>query len=161
MDPCPCGSGQGYGVCCEPVIRGARAAETAEQLMRARYSAHAKVEVDFLYASTHPDHRRGYDHQGTRRWAAESEWRGLEILHCEGGGPQDERGTVEFIARFRDKNGLRSHHERGGFLRHAGGWCFTEGEMVKAPPLVSSKVGRNDPCPCGSGKKHKKCCGAA
>ena len=27
------------------------------------------------------------------------------------------------------------------------------------PPAVSSKVGRNDPCPCGSGKKYKKCCG--
>lgn len=25
---------------------------------------------------------------------------------------------------------------------------------------VSSKIGRNDPCPCGSGKKYKKCCGA-
>jgi preprotein translocase subunit SecA len=25
----------------------------------------------------------------------------------------------------------------------------------------AAKVGRNDPCPCGSGKKHKKCCGAA
>ena len=29
-------------------------------------------------------------------------------------------------------------------------------EPIKAPP----KVGRNDPCPCGSGKKYKKCCGA-
>lgn len=29
-----------------------------------------------------------------------------------------------------------------------------------AAQAVSSKVGRNDPCPCGSGKKHKKCCGA-
>ena len=27
-------------------------------------------------------------------------------------------------------------------------------------PLISEKVGRNDRCPCGSGKKHKKCCGA-
>ena len=25
----------------------------------------------------------------------------------------------------------------------------------------SAKVGRNDPCPCGSGKKYKKCCGAS
>ena len=25
---------------------------------------------------------------------------------------------------------------------------------------VSNKVGRNEPCPCGSGKKYKKCCGA-
>jgi uncharacterized protein YecA (UPF0149 family) len=31
---------------------------------------------------------------------------------------------------------------------------------LAAEPFVraSAKVGRNDPCPCGSGKKHKKCC---
>ena len=28
------------------------------------------------------------------------------------------------------------------------------------PPVTSQKVGRNEPCPCGSGKKFKKCCGA-
>ncbi|MGH7408031.1 MAG: SEC-C metal-binding domain-containing protein, partial [Candidatus Methylomirabilales bacterium] len=27
-------------------------------------------------------------------------------------------------------------------------------------PIRLGKVGRNDPCPCGSGKKHKRCCGA-
>ncbi len=31
---------------------------------------------------------------------------------------------------------------------------------VKAQPVRSAKVGRNDPCPCGSGKKYKNCCGA-
>ena len=31
---------------------------------------------------------------------------------------------------------------------------------VTAPRHVEQKVGRNDPCPCGSGKKYKKCCGA-
>jgi preprotein translocase subunit SecA len=31
---------------------------------------------------------------------------------------------------------------------------------VTAPRRVDQKVGRNDPCPCGSGKKYKKCCGA-
>ena len=35
-----------------------------------------------------------------------------------------------------------------------------QGESTKQQPLVSDKtVGRNDPCPCGSGKKYKKCCG--
>ena len=29
----------------------------------------------------------------------------------------------------------------------------------KAEPKKSTKVGRNDPCPCGSGKKYKQCCG--
>jgi hypothetical protein len=30
-----------------------------------------------------------------------------------------------------------------------------------ASPLTSARIARNDPCPCGSGKKYKKCCGAA
>ena len=30
----------------------------------------------------------------------------------------------------------------------------------ESEPVASSKLGRNDPCPCGSGKKYKKCCGA-
>lgn len=35
-------------------------------------------------------------------------------------------------------------------------------KALKPPlPVQSAKVGRNEPCPCGSGKKHKKCCGAS
>ena len=37
---------------------------------------------------------------------------------------------------------------------------FAGGAPVQKKPAVSKKVGRNDPCPCGSGKKYKKCCGA-
>jgi SEC-C motif domain protein len=159
MNSCPCGSGNEYGACCEPVISGKAAAETAEQLMRARYAAHVKVEMDFLFDSTHPEHRQGYDHKGTRTWAQNSEWHGLEIVRTVQGGPGDEEGEVEFIARFRDKDGLRRHHERGQFRRQGKKWLFTEGLMVKAQPLSSSKVGRNDPCSCGSGQKFKKCCG--
>lgn len=159
MNTCPCGSGADYAACCEPVITGKKAAETAEQLMRARYSAHAKVAVDFLFESTHPDHRQGYDHKGTRAWAENSEWHGLEILETVKGGPRDEEGEVVFVARYRDKNGVRSHHERGQFKRRDGRWFFTEGIMVKPQPLSASKVGRNDPCLCGSGQKYKKCCG--
>jgi preprotein translocase subunit SecA len=33
-------------------------------------------------------------------------------------------------------------------------------EQAKAKPVrTGPKVGRNDPCPCGSGKKYKQCCG--
>ncbi len=159
MKDCPCGSGRDYAACCEPVITGKQPAQTAEQLMRARYAAHVKVEIDFLFNSTHPDHREGYDHAGTRTWAANSEWHGLEVVGTTDGGPGDETGEVEFIARFRDKEGLRSHHERGQFQKQKGTWLFTEGAMVKAKPLCVNKVGRNDPCLCGSGLKYKKCCG--
>ncbi|MDN5293404.1 MAG: preprotein translocase subunit SecA [Eubacteriales bacterium] len=36
---------------------------------------------------------------------------------------------------------------------------YEEGEASREPVRVGAKVGRNDPCPCGSGKKYKKCCG--
>jgi SEC-C motif-containing protein len=159
MNSCPCGSGKDYVACCEPIIIGKKPAETAEQLMRARYAAHVKVEVDFLFDSTHPEYRKDYDHEGTRVWAENSEWHGLEIVETAQGGSEDKEGEVTFVARFRDKEGLRSHHERGEFKRKRGRWLFTEGTMIKPKPVTANKVGRNDPCSCGSGQKHKKCCG--
>lgn len=43
-------------------------------------------------------------------------------------------------------------------IYHAGIVKATPPEQ-KAPGWMGQKVGRNDPCPCGSGKKYKKCCG--
>ena len=159
MENCPCGSGHDYSACCEPIIKGKKKAETAEQLMRARYSAFEKVEVDFIHDSNHPDHRKDFDPKSTRSWAENSEWHGLTILDTVDGGAKDDTGEVEFIAKYRDKSGIRSYHERAQFVKHRKAWYFTEGEMVKGAPITSNKVGRNDPCPCGSGKKYKKCCG--
>ena len=158
MDTCPCGSNNSYASCCEPIITGHQVAETAEQMMRARYSAHAAVEIDFIFESTHPDSREGYDVEGTRSWAADSDWLGLEIVDTLNGLKGDDTGEVEFIAKFRTKEGIRSHHERSLFKSVDGQWMFAEGDMVKSQPITANKVGRNDSCPCGSGKKFKKCC---
>jgi SEC-C motif-containing protein len=159
MTNCPCGSGAVYADCCEPVITGARPAETAEQLMRARYAAYVGVQADFLFDSTHPDHRQGYDHKGTKEWAASAEWEGLEIIDRQKGGEGDAEGEVEFIARYREKGALHEHHELAHFKKDKGAWFFTDGEMVRPKPITSTKVGRNEPCPCSSGAKYKKCCG--
>lgn len=156
---CPCGSGRTYSECCEQIITGGRSAETAEQLMRARYSAYVFAEMDFVFESTHPDHRQGYDHAGTKEWAETAEWQGLEIIDTNRGEADDSIGEVEFIARFIEKGDNREHHEAGQFKRKDGRWYFTEGRMVRPKPLTVAKVGRNDPCTCGSGFKYKKCCG--
>ncbi|MCC6346382.1 MAG: SEC-C domain-containing protein, partial [Nitrospirales bacterium] len=37
----------------------------------------------------------------------------------------------------------------------------SDGDGIRQPVHKDRKVGRNDPCTCGSGKKYKKCCGAA
>lgn len=159
MQNCPCGSQTPYLSCCEPIISGHRPATTAEELMRARYSAHVNVQVDFIIDSTHPDHRQSLDRESTQNWAAKTIWLGLEILETVQGGANDTCGEVEFIARFRERGEICAHHERAQFQRQDDRWYFTDGSMVKPQPLIASKIGRNDPCPCGSNKKYKKCCG--
>jgi SEC-C motif-containing protein len=159
MTTCPCGSGNPYSECCEQIISGISPAETAEQLMRARYSAYVFAKMDFVFESTHPDHRQGYDHAGTKVWAETAQWQGLEIIGTHKGGENDSVGEVEFIARFVENGDSREHHEAGQFKRKDGRWYFTDGEMVRPKPLYVTKIGRNDPCTCGSGLKYKKCCG--
>ena len=114
---------------------------------------------DFLFDSTHPDHRQGYDHKGTKEWAESAEWEGLEIVASQGGEEPDSAGEVEFIARYREKGASTGASRTGRFQKGKRGVVFTEGAMVKPKPLVSTKIGRNEPCPCGSGAKYKKCCG--
>lgn len=159
MSLCPCGSGNTYSDCCEQIISGTMQAKTAEQLMRARYSAYVFAKMDFIFASTHPDHCQGYDHAGTKEWAESAEWQGLEIVSTNRGGENDSIGEVEFIARFSDKGIAREHHEAGQFKKKDGNWLFTDGSMVRPKPITAVKIGRNDPCICGSGLKYKKCCG--
>ncbi len=162
MEPCPCGSNEMYVDCCEPVIQGTRNAETPEALMRSRYSAYVKNELDHLYKSLHPSERKDYKKEEGADWAKNFNWQSLEILKTENGGPEDETGTVEFVARYRKKENPFEHHEIAEFVREDGQWYFKDGQAPKPVQSIRQgpKIGRNNPCPCGSGKKYKKCCGA-
>jgi SEC-C motif domain protein len=159
--PCICGLGESIEACCGPIIKGERAAPTAEALMRSRYAAYALGEIDYILDSLHPLHREDVDRSATETWSKSATWKGLEIVSTEGGTEADERGMVEFIARFELGGAPQVHHERAQFARHGGRWYFVDGETVAPKPVVREgpRIGRNDPCPCGSGKKHKKCCG--
>ena len=162
MTTCPCGTGEPLESCCAPLIDGSERATRAEQLMRARYTAHVHGAMDFILSTHHPATRTEIDEEATARWAEESEWLGLEILDVEGGGADDESGRVEFTARYRDGARRRHvHHELGVFERYHGQWYFRDAEMPSVNPFRrdAPKQGRNDPCACGSGRKYKKCCG--
>jgi len=162
MATCPCGSEKTYDTCCEPLILGNQAPETAEALMRARYSAYVMEQVQFVLDTTHPSQRDQYTENGIRRWSRNSEWIGLTILGTEAGTPEDENGTVEFVAEYFEKGRRQRHHEIAQFRREEGIWYFYDGQAPTPKTVVRTepKVGRNDPCPCGSGRKYKKCCGA-
>jgi SEC-C motif-containing protein len=129
--------------------------------MRSRYSAYARSEIAFITDSLHPSSRHDHDPAAAQRWAEQSEWLGLEVVSVDGGSREDERGTVEFIASYREKGAMRTHHEVAQFVKEQGRWFFQDGKQVppKTVQREGAKVGRNDPCPCGSGRKYKKCCG--
>ncbi len=159
---CPCTSGNPYSACCEPYISGEQMPETAEQMMRARYTAHTLADIDFIVNTHYPDSADDINREGTRRWAEESEWLSLEILRTKQGGAEDKAGEVEFIANYRDRSGERHrHHEVSLFNKVNGEWRFRDAQVPEITQVRrdAPKVGRNDPCPCGSGKKYKKCCG--
>lgn len=138
------------------------AAATAEALMRSRYTAYVKRDYKHLGESLSVAQRADYSEADAREWAESAEWLGLEILETVGGGEGDEEGTVRFCARFRVGGEEREHLEVARFEREEGRWVYAGRVDEEAKPVrrAEPKVGRNEPCPCGSGKKFKKCHGA-
>jgi SEC-C motif-containing protein len=158
MTDCPCCSGKTYDECCGPIISGKIDAPTPEALMRSRYTAYATDEMEHLRKSMHPETQDEFDDKAAHQWATNATWEGLEIVNTE--NPSDIQGFVEFIASFKQDNESHKHHELAQFDKIDGRWYFTDGR-VKGPPTFvrqEPKIGRNEPCPCGSGKKYKKCC---
>ena len=146
--PCPCGLDKALASCCLPLIQQEQQAETAEALMRSRYTAYAMGNMAYLTSSWHAATR-----PATVEANSEIEWLGLTVLSFRAGGTADLKGNVEFIARYRAHNALAQVHENSRFIKEQGQWFYLDGD------LIANDVGRNSPCPCGSGKKFKKCCG--
>lgn len=116
--------------------------------MRSRYSAYALGKVDYLLET-----QVHQDRAGVERFAREATFTGLEVLDAS----EDQ---VEFVAHFQVGAERHQLRERSRFERQEGRWIYLEGVTPRVVQRVSNSVGRNDPCPCGSGKKYKKCCGA-
>lgn len=171
MNSCPCGSSQDYTTCCEPIHNNHALAQTPEQLMRSRYSAHVKGLVDYVVNTYHPSCQAEQQRSDIAQ-SIDSDWCGLEVVATETGSNSDE-GFVTFKAFFIEHGEKYCLEERSRFVREDHLWFYIDGtfpshqqELATAdidPRLNQTvgqlKVGRNDPCLCGSGKKFKKCCG--
>ena len=131
---CPCGSGKLYGKCCGPLVEGQESARTAVELMRSRYTAYARGDVDYIVETT--------DREG-RAWKEPQEkWRreigefsrgfvfgGVEILEAREKG---DRGEVVFLARLEQGGEDASFRERSDFRRHQGRWLYVGGDTEPA-----------------------------
>lgn len=167
---CPCCSDKDYEACCAPYLAGKTLPETAEQLMRSRYTAYTRVDLAYLKKTMAPEGREEFDPKATEEWAKGSKWLGLKILKTKRGTAADDEGIVEFIAMYENGGKRAQHHEISEFTKdESGQWLFVDGHAGEGSPESATKpvvregtkVGRNDPCPCGSGKKFKKCCEGA
>ena len=147
---CPCGSGNLLDGCCGRYHAG-QPSPSAEALMRSRYSAYVLGLVDYLLDTTLPVQKSRLDRASISEWSAQSTWLGLEVESAELLGGKPEHAFVTFTARWHDATGEHSHRERSAFVQNQGRWYFID-------PTVGLQAGRNDPCPCASGQKFKKCC---
>jgi len=160
MKNCPCGSSLTYDKCCEPYIIGLAFPPTALALMRSRYSAYVEKAIDYIVDTClFKDGKRDIDIKQTKDWSEKSNWLGLKIISTNKGEENDSEGVVEFEALYEYEGFKDVHHETAFFKKVDGKWLYDKGEIVPKTIVRSSpKVGRNEPCPCGSGKKYKHCC---
>lgn len=136
-------------------------AETAERLMRTRYSAFVLVKPEYIVRTTLPAQQGLLDMNAIESWAKETDWAGLEIVqHTPKLGKR--HAQVEFKAYFNALNDaptkLQAHHELSAFAKvknkadNDARWYFLD-------PTVAMNVTQKQPCICGSGEKFKRCCG--
>lgn len=136
-----------FSECCEPFLTYKAKPLTPEQLMRSRYSAYVLGNGEYIVKTTAKENRFDDDIDLIKEYAKSITWLGLEVL-------AKKDNVVEFKAYYKDKEGVKVQHEKSNFIYEDEMWCYKDGE------LFNSKIERNEPCPCQSGKKYKKCCGA-
>ncbi len=141
---CPCGSKKSYQDCCSPLHTGISHAKTAEELMRSRYSAYALGQLDYIKKTVAGKAAMGFDPENSSQVLSSHKWLGLDVV-------KSDQDFVEFRALYEYQGKCAILHELSEFKQIDGRWFYVAGVMKKS--------GRNDLCPCHSGKKFKKCHG--
>ncbi len=155
MHYCPCGSEILLENCCAPYVDGKSLPDTAEALMRSRYTAYSQANIDYIGATMTGPAAQDFDIEEAKKWAKQCVWRELRVLKAWPDPNNVNRAFVEFIAAYSIAEQQQSLHETSEFQRIDGRWFYVDGTFAKAK---QEKVGRNSPCSCGSGKKFKFCC---
>lgn len=153
---CPCCSQLDYADCCQRYHLGALP-ETAEQLMRSRYTAFVRRDINYIIATTLPAQQASLDVAALTQWAQQMHWQGLQIVsHTPKIGKR--HAQLHFVAKFTDREAgdVGTHDERSAFVKvneaQGARWYFLD-------PTVGQRPTGKQPCLCGSGEKFKACCG--
>jgi SEC-C motif-containing protein len=140
------------------LLQQKRAAASAEELMRSRFTAHLVRDYGHLHRTDLETAKKPYVEEQVE--GEEPTWTRL-VIHAHDLGPKPGTAFVDFSAYYQHGEAEQALHEKSEFLRVDGAWYYTRAVRTGPAPVRATgpKVGRNDPCPCGSGKKYKHCCG--
>lgn len=125
---CPCGGYSSYSNCCEKYHLNKEVAETAEKLMRSRYSAFVKKEEGYLLSTWHASTRP----KNVNLKKQVIKWTKLNVLKVKNGLEDCKDGTVEFIAEYRAGVQHGKLHEISSFVKEDGRWFYVDGEVLEA-----------------------------
>ncbi len=129
-DVCPCGSGMAYADCCQRFWATQQKPNTAEQLMRSRYTAFVLEKSQYLVNTHHADFRSPDELKALKQSFKGTQWQGLEIITTDLGQAEDETGMVEFKAYFKSLGKSQVLHERSQFVKEQGQWFYTKGITI-------------------------------
>lgn len=158
---CPCGLSAAYEACCGRYISGVEHAPTPEALMRSRYTAFSRSDIGYIQQTMRDEALAQFDEADNKQWADSVQWLRLEVVDAPHVSEGDAKGVVEFKAYYRLNGVAKCVHERSCFKLIDSRWYYTGSESFRlndSASIKQPKIGRNEPCPCGSGKKYKKCC---
>ncbi|TYC09236.1 Sec-C motif domain protein [Bizionia gelidisalsuginis] len=114
---CYCGTNKPYESCCEIFHLNGGQTETAEQLMRSRYSAFVLANGDYLMQTHHESTRPTKEKEAIVNWAKSVQWIKLEIL-------ETTKDTVEFNAHFSKKGKADCIYENSKFIKENTLWYY-------------------------------------
>lgn len=121
---CYCGSNKTYQTCCEVFHLNHGKTETAQQLMRSRYSAFVLANGDYLMQTHHVSTRPTSEKKAIVAWARSIKWIKLEVLKSTEGLETDTKGTVTFNAYFYESGAVEVIHEKSAFIKENQTWYY-------------------------------------
>lgn len=142
---CPCNSDKPYAKCCEPFHKG-KSPQTAEELMRSRYSAYALGLSRYIIRTTHPaspQYKSNAAHWEKQidEFCSQTQFKKLEVLQVQETEPI---ATVVFIAHLSQNGKDLSFQEKSYFEKVKGQWLYRNGQLAEGhtPNLLTAEQAR-------------------
>lgn len=181
---CFCGSKYGFSSCCQPYINKELPVQTAEKLMRSRFSAYAIGNAQYIYDTYAKSSKTAQSVKDIDDWSKSCVWIALVIHPLANSVNNATEQFVEFSAFYITNNTLCELREKSRFIledniksdiadrkqstfnTQLAQWRYIDGDIIAHSELATIK--RNALCPCNNyptawqlkkGKKFKHCCG--